>query len=110
MLSDFVLVKQFGEREHGGGFADVGIPIDRDGAFSLVAVLNVAVEDVLEVFVKRGELRRFEWSNVGMPHTPSPVVNGACPLAKTTNLADCQRLRAFATVGVDEVTPPSFAG
>ena len=99
-----------GERQHRRGFAETWERIDRDGALSFVAILGVAVDNVPQILVQRGQLWRLDRPEVGMPFAAPPVVVFDCLLAECAELGSCQRLRRDPGRAVHEPPPAFLAG
>ena len=85
-FAGFALVEHLGERQHRGGLAQPRKRVDRDRPLGLVAVLDVAIDDVPQVLVQGDELRGSYRAQVRMPDTAAPVVSLQGCLAEGADL------------------------
>jgi hypothetical protein len=91
VLGDLPAVECAGEGEHRRGLAQSRERVDGHRPLGLVAILEVAVHDVPQVLVQRGELRSADRTQIGVPHPAGTVVGAPRPGVQGLKLAAAQR-------------------
>lgn len=109
VLGDLAEMESFGEGQHRGGLAQPGERVDRDRALGLVPVLGVAVHDVPQILVQRGQLRGLDRSEVGVPLPAPLVVVGQCRLTQRSEFARGRWFGLRAGWGVHKTSPAFLA-
>ncbi len=102
VLGDLPAVELGREREDRGGLAQARESIHRHGALRLVAVLQIAVDDVPQVLVEGGELRGADRPQVRVPLPAGPVISRPLRRRQGPQGAPVQGVGAGAARRVDE--------
>jgi hypothetical protein len=103
--ADLPVVEGAGEDLGDGGFAQPGIGVDHRGAFDLVAVLAVGLDDVVQVLVHGPHLRGAQRAEIGVPDRAVFFIVQQGRVGQGADLGAGQQVGPLPGWGGDELVP-----